>query len=530
MAEKWLIYCLPDSYFSLKNMNRFFYVPSIFPLLTDLIILSVSIFITLLVAPLVNEYPFIKYFYINLIYSIVWVTSSFFTGRYRTLRQTNYARASMRLTQTALITCIILGFFFFSPLNTGYSIWVIISYTLLNFLLTTIVYILSFGIGNAIEYKEPEIKAKRQEHKEMPPTQIEREVLDPISIKALKDTIVEHSGDEVLEYLSKYLDFNSNGTLVNFTSDFFELKSKPDNKYKSFALLKSLNHVRGINRVLSLTNLKLPVNGIVIVNFEKISTRKNRIMTKFPPIINKIVYFFDYLFRRVIPKLNLTNKVYFSITKGKDRVLSDTEVLGRLIYCGFDIHKTENIGDQTWVVAKKNKTVPGILDSIRYGPFIKLNRVGHNGKLIHVYKMRTMYSYSEYLQAYIFQQNNLEQGGKFKNDTRLNVAGKWMRKYWIDEIPMLINLFRGDLKLVGVRPLSQHYYSLYSTELQVKRINFKPGLLPPFYADLPKTLEEIEISEMRYITSCEQKGILKTDIIYFFKILKNIFLKKARSA
>lgn len=141
-----------------------------------------------------------------------------------------------------------------------------------------------------------------------------------------------------------------------------------------------------------------------------------------------------------------------------------------------------------------------------------------------------MYSYSEYLQAYIYQLNSLQEGGKFKNDTRLNAAGKWMRKYWIDEIPMLVNLFRGDMKLVGVRPLSQHYYSLYSTELQRKRIRFKPGLLPPFYADLPNTLEEIEVSEMRYLKSCEQKGIFKTDFIYFFKICRSILFRKARSA
>lgn len=463
-------------------------------------------------------------------YVIIWVASSFFTGRYIKLRRTNYATASMKLTQSALVTCIIIGIFFFSKYNTGYSIWVIISYTLMNFLLTTIVYILSFAIGNAIEYKEPEIKAKEKKEEDSLQQQTENITLDPISIKVIEDTIVEYSGNDVLEYLKKYLSFNIVGTLVNFTSDFFELKSKPDNKYNAFVLLKSLNEVRGINRILSVSNLKLPQSGVIIINFEKISTRKSKIMKKFPPVINKIVYFFDYFFRRVIPKLNVTNKFYFNLTKGRDRVLSDTEVLGRLVYCGFEIHKVENIGDQTWVVARKLRKIPGILESKRYGPFIKLKRVGRNGKIIHVYKMRTMYSYSEYLQAYIYQLNSLQEGGKFKNDTRLNAAGKWMRKYWIDEIPMLVNLFRGDMKLVGVRPLSQHYYSLYSTELQRKRIRFKPGLLPPFYADLPNTLEEIEVSEMRYLKSCEQKGIFKTDFIYFFKICRSILFRKARSA
>ena len=104
-----------------------------------------------------------------------------------------------------------------------------------------------------------------------------------------------------------------------------------------------------------------------------------------------------------------------------------------------------------------------------------------------------------------------------------------MRKYWMDELPMLLNWIKGDMKLVGVRPISQHYYSLYSKELQEQRTRHKPGLLPPFYADMPKTLDEIQDSEIRYLTMCEQRGTLVTDFIYFWKIVGTIVLKRARS-
>jgi lipopolysaccharide/colanic/teichoic acid biosynthesis glycosyltransferase len=141
-----------------------------------------------------------------------------------------------------------------------------------------------------------------------------------------------------------------------------------------------------------------------------------------------------------------------------------------------------------------------------------------------------MHPYSEYLQAYIYERNSLQDGGKFNKDTRVTTLGRLMRKYWFDELPMIINLFQGDLKLVGVRPLSAHYFSLYSKELQELRIQFKPGLLPPFYADMPHTLPEIEGSEMRYLRACQNKGIFLTDLRYLFLILKNIFFKKARSS
>ena len=59
--------------------------------------------------------------------------------------------------------------------------------------------------------------------------------------------------------------------------------------------------------------------------------------------------------------------------------------------------------------------------------------------------------------------------GKIKDDFRMTRWAKIFRKYWLDELPMLINLIKGDVKLVGVRPLSKHYLSLYSEELIQKR-------------------------------------------------------------
>jgi len=160
---------------------------------------------------------------------------------------------------------------------------------------------------------------------------------------------------------------------------------------------------------------------------------------------------------------------------------------------------------------------------------IRLTRYGQDGEMIKVYKMRTMHPFSEYLQGYIYKRNSLNVDGKFNRDIRITTMGSFMRKYWIDELPMFINLFNGEMKLVGVRPLSKQYYSLYNSDLQKKRLKFKPGLLPPFYADLPHSLDEIQDSEMRYLVSCESKGVFKTDLIYFFRILKNILINNARS-
>ena len=83
--------------------------------------------------------------------------------------------------------------------------------------------------------------------------------------------------------------------------------------------------------------------------------------------------------------------------------------------------------------------------------------------------------------------------------------------------------------ITGNADMHMKNFSLYSKELQEKRVHHKPGLLPPFYADMPKTLDEIEASEMRYLTMCEEKGTLTTDFIYFWRIFHTIVFKRARS-
>ena len=157
-----------------------------------------------------------------------------------------------------------------------------------------------------------------------------------------------------------------------------------------------------------------------------------------------------------------------------------------------------------------------------------MSRVGYKGKMIGVYKLRTMYPYSEYLQKLIIKENKLAKSGKINNDYRITSWGKVCRKFWIDELPMIINLLKGELNIVGVRPISRDYFDRYPEEIQKIRIKTKPGLIPPYYADLPKSFLEIVESEKTYIESKFKKPVL-TDILYFKRAFVNIVFKRARS-
>lgn len=312
-----------------------------------------------------------------------------------------------------------------------------------------------------------------------------------------------------------------------FTIENLKNPTNSSNKFGVIINLKRANDVGRITELYSSINTKLETGGRLITCVETAELRKERLYKKFPPIVNSIYYFFDYFGKRVAPKLPISNKVYFFLTANRNRVLTSVEVLGRLAYCGFKIIHTQRIDGLLYITAEKEVHKVNVKPR-SYGFFLKIVRSGYQGELINVYKVRTMHAYSEYLQEYVYESNKLDDGGKFKDDFRVNFLGKILRRLWLDELPMLYNWFKGDVKFVGVRPLSAHYLSLYSEELKERRLNFKPGLVPPYYADMPSTMDEIMESEMRYFDAYE-KHPLKTDVTYFFKSLKNIVVRKARS-
>ena len=328
-------------------------------------------------------------------------------------------------------------------------------------------------------------------------------------------------------FINLYFDLSSSSNYLTSISDQINLENLTFGKFSSILNLKKVNDIRYINKFFETVNTILPNSGLYLGKVVTYPNRRSAILKKYPLILNKIIYFFDYIFSRVLPKIPIAKKLYFHLTKGKGRVISRAEVYGRLYSCGFEIIDERTINHSLFFVAKKIKD-PYYDQNPTYAPVISLNRIGKNGKIIKVHKLRTMHPFSEYLQEYVYNRNELQEGGKIKNDFRISPEGRIFRKFWIDEIPMLINIFKGEMKLVGVRPLSKHFYSLYDEDLQQKRIKNKPGFIPPFYVDLPKTMSEIMESERKYLELYDQSPFI-TDVKYFFMAFKNVLFKGARS-
>lgn len=328
------------------------------------------------------------------------------------------------------------------------------------------------------------------------------------------------------EYLGRFVNLSFLSTRVIDTTD-PGIISGMHGFFENIVNFRNINDSRYLNKYFEAVNNKLPDNGIFVGCAETKELRKKRILGRQLRAAAYLFYIWDFIIRRVLPKLNTTKRLYFYFTKGRNRVLTLSEILGRLVSCGFEIIDYQKTGDRLYFVTKKNKK-PAYDTNPSYGPLVKLKRVGKNGKIINVYKLRTMHPYSEYLQDFIYNRNSLDSGGKFRDDFRITSWGKFLRKSWIDEIPMFYNWFKRELKLVGVRPISSQYFNLYPEEFRKERIKFKPGLIPPYYADLPKTLDEIVESERRYLIEYK-KSPFKTDVKYFFMAFYNIIMKNARS-
>lgn len=93
----------------------------------------------------------------------------------------------------------------------------------------------------------------------------------------------------------------------------------------------------------------------------------------------------------------------------------------------------------------------------------KQKRPGRNGEIFEIYKFRTMTNEVD------------ENGHLLPNEMRLTEFGKLVRKTSLDELPQLFNVVKGDISLVGPRPLLVDYLELYTPE-QARRHEVRPGI------------------------------------------------------
>ncbi|MCR5520277.1 MAG: sugar transferase, partial [Bacteroidales bacterium] len=193
----------------------------------------------------------------------------------------------------------------------------------------------------------------------------------------------------------------------------------------------ALTRIRHLNTFLNKANEVLEDNGYLWVHSRTARLKREVIYRAHPGLIGKMMYLSHYVWHRACPKLKLTKWFYFWVTKGKNRTYHRVELLGRMYRAGFEVIDERFHNGEYYILGRKFRA-PIWDDEPTCGPLVKLLRVGYKGNLIGVYKFRTMYSYSEYLQPYMLEYEGLQDGGKFAHDYRVNGWGKLLRKSWLD--------------------------------------------------------------------------------------------------
>ena len=145
------------------------------------------------------------------------------------------------------------------------------------------------------------------------------------------------------------------------------------------------------------------------------------------------------------------------------------------------------------------------------GAFFTQARPGWHGKIFKVIKFKTM------------TDERAENGELLPDEDRLTKVGKFVRSTSIDELPQLINVLKGDMALIGPRPLLPEYLPLYSKE-QMRRHEVRPGISGWAQCHGRNAISWTEKFKLDvwYVDHCT----LWTDIKIIFITIKNVLMRK----
>ena len=148
------------------------------------------------------------------------------------------------------------------------------------------------------------------------------------------------------------------------------------------------------------------------------------------------------------------------------------------------------------------------------GAFFTQERPGKDGKIFRVIKFKTMTDERD------------TDGNLLPDAQRLTKVGRFVRSTSIDELPQLINVLKGDMALIGPRPLLPQYLSLYSKE-QVRRHEVCPGITGWAQVNGRNAISWTRKFELDvwYVDHCS----LKLDVKIFFLTIKKVFMRDSIS-
>ena len=496
----------------------------------DVILVSGAFLIWAWIKPATINQVLPKYWLPFLFFLSIWVTVSFVMGKYNLHNFTKAPNLLFSIILIDIIIFVIVAIMIFAFNLSNFSRLIVFGTILFSLLFEIItfnffykyIYIYNINKRKAIDRN---LKGSDSQNLKNTSSSYGQNSL----YKNLQNNlIIREAGQDVYDYFAGHININNSNIGLISTTTPFNIENLKIENIRTIINLKKVNDMRYINKFFESVNEKLPDTGMFMGSVETSKQRYNRMSAKFSRFIGKIVIMLDFVINRIIPKLTWMQGLYFNLTRGHGRTLSKAETLGRLVSCGFSIIEFKEINNLTYFVVMKTGE-PEYNMNPSYAAIFPMPRIGKNGKIINVYKFRTMHPYSEYLRDYVLSLNGFSPIGKMDGDFRLTKWGKFMRKLWLDELPQLINVMKGEMALFGTRPLSKSAYKDYPDDIKEMRNKYKPGCVPPYVALLMQGMDASIEAERKYLTDLK-KNPRTTKIKYLFKALFNIFTNKIRSS
>ena len=167
--------------------------------------------------------------------------------------------------------------------------------------------------------------------------------------------------------------------------------------------------------------------------------------------------------------------------------------------------------------------------------FYKHKRIGHMNKDIYIYKFRSMTNkyktFDEFYQTLsIEQKEEWDENFKLENDPRITKIGNFLRKTSLDELPQIINILKGDMSVIGPRPVVNDEIEKYGNQ-KAKFLSVKPGLTGYWAANgrSATTYEDRIKLELYYIDHCSLLLDIKIFFLTFWKVLKREGINQSES-
>lgn len=165
----------------------------------------------------------------------------------------------------------------------------------------------------------------------------------------------------------------------------------------------------------------------------------------------------------------------------------------------------------------------GVLSSLHEFFFYLDERIGYKGRPFRMLKFRTLQKNAKALEKEVVERIYVYGG----NDPRVrNWFCHLLRDYHLDELPNLWNVLRGEMGLIGLRPMTLHCYDMLPEGHRERRGRYLPGCINPLCAANPVSNEDVVDIETRYLDRYDRSPAdanIEVCVGFAFRYLKKVF-------